>query len=390
MHFSPSAHVHWLPDKFNLSKAKVTVNVVPGGSYSSYDYMGDQLLRWQEERKQPKVPTRAFGQSDHQKSNRSLAMSSNPPLLSQILANAVCVSNKASAIVREIMASGQLGVVEKTGLDDLQTKADRSAQDCIVSSLKANFPGLAVIGEEGDELHGDVPAEWIVKDQDPRALQMGTPESVLKAKLEDFTIWVDPLDGTKEYTEGFLDHVTVLVGIAVKDKAVAGVINQPFYNYQYPELPQGRTLFGIDGVGVHGIERVLPPKDARIVTTSRSHGTGLINDCTQACEPSEVIRVGGAGHKVLLLIEGRAHAYVFPSPGTKKWDTCAPQAILHALGGKLTDIHGAEFKYHKDVGRVNDWGTLATSVAEEHQDYLSRIPQDMRDQVKDYFKNKKK
>ena len=45
-------------------------------------------------------------------------------------------------------------------------------------------------------------------------------------------MWVDPLDGTKEYTEGFLDHVTVLIGIAVGKRAVAGVINQPFFNYE--------------------------------------------------------------------------------------------------------------------------------------------------------------
>ena len=30
-----------------------------------------------------------------------------------------------------------------------------------------------------------------------------------------------------------------------------------------------------------------------------------------------VIKVGGSGHKVMLLIEGQAHAYVFPSPGKK-------------------------------------------------------------------------
>ncbi len=29
----------------------------------------------------------------------------------------------------------------------------------------------------------------------------------------------------------------------------------------------------------------------------------------------QVLKVGGAGHKVLLLMEGAAHAYVFPSPG---------------------------------------------------------------------------
>lgn len=31
---------------------------------------------------------------------------------------------------------------------------------------------------------------------------------------------------------GLLDNVTVLIGIAHGGKAIAGVINQPFYNYQ--------------------------------------------------------------------------------------------------------------------------------------------------------------
>lgn len=31
---------------------------------------------------------------------------------------------------------------------------------------------------------------------------------------------------------GLLDHVTVLIGIAYKGQAIAGVIHQPFYNYQ--------------------------------------------------------------------------------------------------------------------------------------------------------------
>ena len=32
---------------------------------------------------------------------------------------------------------------------------------------------------------------------------------------------------------GLLDHVTILIGIAVNGKAVGGVINQPFFNYQH-------------------------------------------------------------------------------------------------------------------------------------------------------------
>lgn len=31
---------------------------------------------------------------------------------------------------------------------------------------------------------------------------------------------------------GLLDNVTVLIGIAYKGKAIAGIINQPYYNYQ--------------------------------------------------------------------------------------------------------------------------------------------------------------
>ena len=58
------------------------------------------------------------------------------------------------------------------------------------------------------------------------------PANIQGAKIEDLTVWVDPLDGTKEFTEGYLDHVTVLVGIAIGKKAIGGVIHQPFWNYE--------------------------------------------------------------------------------------------------------------------------------------------------------------
>ena len=46
-------------------------------------------------------------------------------LISRILANSVAVANRSAEIVREIMKSGDLGIVEKTGIMDLQTQADR-------------------------------------------------------------------------------------------------------------------------------------------------------------------------------------------------------------------------------------------------------------------------
>ena len=40
--------------------------------------------------------------------------------------------------------------------------------------------------------------------------------------------------------------------------------------------------------------------------------------------------------QIIQLVEGKASAYVFASIGCKKWDTCAPEAILHAVGGKFS------------------------------------------------------
>lgn len=63
-------------------------------------------------------------------------------------------------------------------------------------------------------------------------------------------MWVDPLDGTSEFTQGLLDHVTVLIGVAWKGKSIGGVIHQPYYNYQNTGSELGRTMWGLIGLGI--------------------------------------------------------------------------------------------------------------------------------------------
>ncbi|CAN8008911.1 unnamed protein product [Ixodes pacificus] len=301
------------------------------------------------------------------------------PLVLRVISNTVKIVNSAGKIIKDIMNSGNLGIVEKEGINDLQTEADRSVQRCIVTSLSRQFPKLTIIGEETLE-EKKISDDWIITEHDKDVLATSLPDNLKNIKEEDLVVWVDPLDGTKEYTQGFLDHVTILVGIAVDGKAVGGVIHQPYYNYQVEKdvYKQGRTMWGIVGVGAFGISRIAPPENKRIITTTRSHSSPTINSCIEAMNPDEVLRVGGAGHKVLLLIEGKAHAYVFPSKGCKKWDTCAPEAILHATGGLLTDVHGNRLKYHKDVEHVNAGGVLATSLKEQHEWFKNHIPEDVR------------
>uniref|UniRef100_A0A7N6A963 3'(2'),5'-bisphosphate nucleotidase 1 n=1 Tax=Anabas testudineus TaxID=64144 RepID=A0A7N6A963_ANATE len=320
-------------------------------------------------------------------------MSGGPALLMRLVASAYSVAEKAGAIVRKVLHSGELGIVEKTGANDLQTLADRLAQQSICASLSRRFPKITIIGEE--ELQAeDVREDLIETGQAEEILQKPCPAEYSGLREEEVTncgfrnaifpclcfsksqlvVWVDPLDGTKEYTEGLLDNVTVLIGIAYGGKAIAGVINQPFYNYQLGEGANlGRTMWGMLGLGAFGFQLQEVPGDRRIITTTRSHSNKLVIDCVDAMEPHEVIRVGGAGNKIIQLVEGKASAYVFASIGCKKWDTCAPEAILHAVGGKLTDIHGNAYCYDANVKHMNSAGVLAT--LRNHEYYVSRVPQ---------------
>ncbi|XP_076612639.1 3'(2'),5'-bisphosphate nucleotidase 1 isoform X2 [Chaetodon auriga] len=300
-------------------------------------------------------------------------MSGSPAVVMRLLASAYSVAEKAGSIVRKVLHSGELGIVEKTGANDLQTLADRLAQQSICASLSRRFPKITIIGEE------ELPAEDLSEDliengHSEDILQKTCPAEYSGLKEEEIVVWVDPLDGTKEYTEGLLDNVTVLIGIACGGKAIAGVINQPFYNYQLgPGAELGRTMWGMPGLGAFGFQLQEVPGDRRIITTTRSHSNKVVTDCVDAMEPHDVLRVGGAGNKIIHLVEGRASAYVFASPGCKKWDTCAPEAILHAVGGKLTDIHGNAYRYDANVKHMNSAGVLA--ALRNHEYYASRVPQ---------------
>jgi 3'(2'), 5'-bisphosphate nucleotidase len=92
--------------------------------------------------------------------------------------------------------------------------------------------------------------------------------------------WSDPLDGTKEFVDGHVEAVTVLIGIARSGKAVAGTVVQPF----------GKKLvvWGAVGVGAFGYAREEPPADRRLILSTRSHESKEIEDLVERCKPTGV------------------------------------------------------------------------------------------------------
>lgn len=47
-----------------------------------------------------------------------------------------------------------------------------------------------------------MPGDWIVVDADREVLSLKCPQSLNGVREEDIVVWVDPLDGTSEYTQG--------------------------------------------------------------------------------------------------------------------------------------------------------------------------------------------
>jgi len=309
------------------------------------------------------------------------------PLITRLIAANLKVADKSAACVQRIFQNGNLKIEDKGGLKNYQTEADTKIEQLLRGNIEKHFPDITVIGEEGEVGKIELEEDWIDYD---KALTSFTQEfidcknnesmdlSKVPADIDpkDLVIWLDPLDGTAEFIDGLLSHVTTLIGIAHKGKPIAGIINQPFFKNENGSM--GRSIWGIVGVGAFGFRRQ-EQKPGRILTTSRSHITPMVQECLDAISPTEILKMGGAGNKVLQLIENNAHAYLFASRYTKKWDTCAPEAVLLALGGKLTDVHGSSLEYHADVQQENKAGVVA--AVENIDFYLGSIPQSIKDKL---------
>lgn len=89
-----------------------------------------------------------------------------------------------------------------------------------------------------------------------------------------------------------------MVGVAIKGKAVGGIIHEPYSKQSYTEGKFGRTIWGIVDFGVGGFKPNDPPPTGLIVLTARSHSIKTVEKSLTALNPGNIIRMGGAGYKV--------------------------------------------------------------------------------------------
>jgi len=291
-----------------------------------------------------------------------------------LLSACIDLSQRAGHLIHKVHSSGNLNVIIKgvtsSGVDDPLTEADLQSQKLIIGGLRNVWKGLHIIGEEDCEVPDIdlVPSLTLTdKYQFPAALQ--------NVNIDDVIVYIDPLDATREFTLGNVHCVITLIGIAIKGLAMAGVMHQPFVG------PSGRTVWGAVGLGVVGLHSndddtpttTIPQHNAdkvRLVTTA-SHNSAAVDEAIRKIKPDEVIRAGGAGYKVLMLLDSKADVYVYPTSGCKLWDTCAPHALVSAVGGTMTDSFGNNITYFANSDVQARKGILV--ALKNHDVFLAKL-----------------
>ena len=75
-------------------------------------------------------------------------------------------------------------------------------------------------------------------------------------------------------------------------------------------------------------------------------------DFIEKLAPFELSRLGGAGNKVNRVALGECDCYIQPRGGLGFWDMCAPEVIIRAMGGLLTDMNKERLCY--DINRAKE------------------------------------
>jgi 3'(2'), 5'-bisphosphate nucleotidase len=187
---------------------------------------------------------------------------------------------------------------------DRKAAGDKRSHDFLMQALERERPDDAVLSEEGVD--------------DP-------------VRLSSERVWiVDPLDGTREFSELGRDDWAVHVALWQGGKLVAGAVALP---------AQGITLATPDVAA----PPAAPAKPRIVVSRTRPPAVALeVRDALDGV----LVEMGSAGAKVASVVQGLSDVYVHAG-GQYEWDSAAPVAVARAAGLHTSRIDGSPLLYNQ-------------------------------------------
>ena len=221
--------------------------------------------------------------------------------------------------------------VRQQGLEgsELKDAGDRAAHELLMALLTEHRPGDAVLSEEG-------------KDD--------------KVRLTSDRVWiVDPLDGTREFSEPPRDDWAVHVALWEAGDLVAGAVAQP----------------GLGTTFHTGAPSTIPakPEGPLRIAVSRTRPPAFVADLAAEVD-GEPVPMGSAGAKVISVVRGITDVYVHAG-GQYEWDSAAPIAVARAAGLHTSRIDGSPLVYNQDDVLLPDLLVCRVEDAERILQFLA-------------------
>ena len=263
-------------------------------------------------------------------------MSDEHPGLEADLAFAIQAARSAGERVAQLRGTGRW-----TG-DTLADIGDQAADGLLQGLIRGRFPEDGVLSEE-------------------------TADS--PARLAKRRCWiVDPLDGTREFSELRADWA-VHVALTLEGRCALAAVALPADKQVLWAVNVGAPRAGIEGGGALTHAEVAAPGELRVVV-SRSHTPEWMPRFCESLDAGATIPCGSVGYKVARLVLGEADVYVHKK-GLKEWDTCAPESIARALGWTVCKLRGEEHRYNQRDPRNHELVVCRPALRERVLNALS-------------------
>ena len=203
----------------------------------------------------------------------------------------------------------------------------REAGEVLLTLRAGSLTGKA-LGQEGDQRsHRLLEERLSERFPDDRVRSEEADQSEALGE-ESGRVWIiDPLDGTREYSEGREDWA-VHVAMAVDGQAVVGAV----------ALPSLGLVLGT-GSPPPIAAAATPPR----IVVSRSRPPAFVPLIAERLG-AVTVPMGSAGAKIAAVIRGEAEVYVHAG-GQYEWDSAAPVAVALASGLHASRIDGSPLRY---------------------------------------------
>lgn len=189
------------------------------------------------------------------------------------------------------------------------TKADKEAEEIIISTIKKAFPSHGFIGEEFGNDNENAEFTWII----------------------------DPIDGTKNFIHGLNFFGTVL-GLKYQNEIILGVSNMPAIGeLLYASVSDQTTLNGKPA----RVSKIDQLENCYVNFNPQHFYDQKMVNIVQALE-KRVLGMRGFGDTYGYHLVATGRADIFFEFGPKAWDISAYQIIIKQSGGKYSDFDGDE------------------------------------------------